>query len=78
MSAQVTEPTSASSAPIDDSGSSTDSPPDQHEVAIRAYEIYCGRGCEHGLDLDDWLEAERQLREELATELPDPGTARTA
>jgi hypothetical protein len=44
-------------------------------VAIRAYEIYCGRGREHGLDVDDWIEAERQLREELAGKVPDPGTA---
>jgi hypothetical protein len=32
------------------------------EVARRAYEIYQNRGGEHGADLDDWLEAERQLR----------------
>jgi hypothetical protein len=30
-------------------------------VARRAYEIYQGRGGSHGADLDDWLEAERQL-----------------
>jgi DUF2934 family protein len=32
------------------------------EVARRAYEIYQNRGGRHGADLDDWLEAERQLR----------------
>jgi hypothetical protein len=31
-------------------------------VAKRAYEIYQSRGGGHGADLDDWLEAERQLR----------------
>jgi hypothetical protein len=31
-------------------------------VAQRAYEIYQSRGGNHGADLDDWLEAERQLR----------------
>jgi Protein of unknown function (DUF2934) len=31
-------------------------------VARRAYEIYQSRGGNHGADLDDWLEAERQLR----------------
>ena len=31
-------------------------------VARRAFEIYQGRGGNHGADLDDWLEAERQLR----------------
>jgi hypothetical protein len=32
------------------------------EVARRAYEIYQNRGGDHGADLDDWLEAERQLK----------------
>lgn len=31
-------------------------------IARRAYEIYQSRGGNHGADLDDWLEAERQLR----------------
>jgi hypothetical protein len=32
------------------------------EVQRRAYELYVGRGCTNGCDVDDWLEAERQLR----------------
>jgi hypothetical protein len=32
------------------------------EVARRAYEIYRERGGSHGLDLEDWLQAERELR----------------
>lgn len=35
---------------------------DADAVARRAYEIYQTRGGNHGADLDDWLEAERQLR----------------
>jgi len=35
------------------------------EVRRRAYEIYIGRGCNDGCDVDDWLEAERQLRSRL-------------
>ncbi len=31
-------------------------------VARRAYEIYQSRGGSDGADLDDWLEAERQLK----------------
>ena len=31
-------------------------------VARRAYEIYQNRGGNDGADLDDWLEAERQLK----------------
>lgn len=39
--------------------------PDRDRVAARAYELYCARGCVDGCDVDDWLEAERQLTEEL-------------
>jgi hypothetical protein len=35
---------------------------DADAVARRAYEIYERRGGNHGADLDDWLEAERELR----------------
>jgi len=35
---------------------------DPDAIAKRAYEIYQRRGGNHGADLDDWLEAERQLR----------------
>jgi len=30
-------------------------------LAERAYELYVRRGYEHGHDLEDWLEAERQI-----------------
>jgi hypothetical protein len=33
----------------------------REEVARRAYELFLSRGAGHGRDLDDWLEAERQL-----------------
>ena len=35
------------------------------EIARRAFEVYCARGGQHGRDLDDWLQAERELRLEL-------------
>jgi hypothetical protein len=35
---------------------------DRDAIARRAYEIYQSRGAQHGADLDDWLEAERQLK----------------
>ena len=35
--------------------------PSHGEIAHRAYELFLARGAEHGLALDDWLEAERQL-----------------
>jgi hypothetical protein len=37
--------------------------PVDEEIAIRAYELYLARGGAHGYDMDDWLEAERQLRD---------------
>jgi Protein of unknown function (DUF2934) len=32
------------------------------DVARQAYELFLSRGGQHGRDVDDWLEAERQLR----------------
>jgi Protein of unknown function (DUF2934) len=40
-------------------------PPD---IADRPYTLYQRRGGEHGHDVDDWLQAERELRE--ATRVP--------
>jgi hypothetical protein len=31
------------------------------DVARRAYELFLSRDGQHGCDVDDWLEAERQL-----------------
>jgi hypothetical protein len=38
--------------------------PSREDVARRAYEIYCGRGHADGHDVEDWLQAERELRAE--------------
>ena len=32
-------------------------------VARKAYEVFEGRGADHGHDVEDWLEAERQVKE---------------
>lgn len=37
-------------------------PPTQLEIAARAYQIYLERGCQAGHDVDDWLQAEYELR----------------
>lgn len=34
----------------------------QEQIARRAYEIWLAEGCPAGRDLENWLEAERQLR----------------
>jgi hypothetical protein len=31
-------------------------------IAARAYELYLARGGTHGADMDDWLQAEHELR----------------
>ena len=35
--------------------------PTLHEIAARAHEIYVARGATPGWELDDWLQAEREL-----------------
>jgi hypothetical protein len=35
--------------------------PSREEISLRAYEIYLERGGLPGNDLDDWLQAEREL-----------------
>ena len=35
----------------------------ESEIARRAFELYCERGREDGHDVDDWLNAERELRD---------------
>jgi hypothetical protein len=35
--------------------------PTSTQIAERAYQLYLARGAWHGHDMEDWLEAERQL-----------------
>ena len=37
--------------------------PTREEIEFRAYQIYVERGGAHGQDVDDWLQAERELVE---------------
>src|SRR5213080_242992 len=39
------------------------SEPSEEEIRMRAYHLYLERGGVPGYDFDDWLEAERELRE---------------
>ena len=43
----------------------------ESDIARRAFELYCDRGCEDGHDVDDWLNAERELRD-AASSSADP------
>jgi len=36
--------------------------PSEEEIARRAYEIFLEHGGRHGNDLEDWLQAERELK----------------
>jgi hypothetical protein len=36
--------------------------PPQDDIARRAYTLFVRRGGEHGHDVGDWLQAERELR----------------
>jgi Protein of unknown function (DUF2934) len=36
----------------------------EHEIRTRAYELYLARGAEPGRELEDWLQAERELTAE--------------
>ena len=40
----------------------------RQRVAEKAHELYQCRGCCHGRDLDDWLEAERLVMSEIASQ----------
>jgi Protein of unknown function (DUF2934) len=38
--------------------------PEREEIAQRAYELWCERGCPHGSPQEDWYRAERELSSE--------------
>ena len=51
----ATEPLSTPPKPTESSS--------EDGIALRAYQIYCERGCKHGHDVEDWLLAKRQLED---------------
>jgi hypothetical protein len=58
----------SSTSPPNRSAPVTDS-----DIARRAYDLYVARGGDDGHDLDDWLQAERELRAASSTaqDLPE-------
>lgn len=42
--------------------------PSGDEIARRAHELYLQRGGEHGKDVEDWVRAEKELREQSVAE----------
>jgi hypothetical protein len=55
---------------VNDASAATDD-----AIAARAYELYQARGGTHGADMDDWLQAERELRAERQQARDDRGPA---
>jgi hypothetical protein len=47
--------------------------PTPEKIAQRAYELYLARGSVHGYEREDWLEAEKQLRELPTRNTETPG-----
>jgi hypothetical protein len=41
---------------------SMSSEPSEEDIRMRAYQRYLQRGGNHGMDFEDWLEAERELK----------------
>jgi len=50
-------------SPSDIAEEENNSGPSPAEIRQRTFEIHIERGGIHGRDLDDWLQAERELRE---------------
>jgi hypothetical protein len=46
----------------DNRSMSMGSEPSQEDIRLRAYERYVDRGGAHGAEVEDWLAAERELR----------------
>ena len=50
-------------APGDAIAARPSSEPNDEDIRARAYEMYLERGGHDGLDFDDWVRAERELRQ---------------
>jgi hypothetical protein len=50
--------------------------PGDDDIARRAFELYCARGCENGHDIEDWLQAERELHQATAAIVSRPSRVR--
>jgi hypothetical protein len=49
-------------AGFDNQAVSMASEPSEHEIRMRAYRRYLERGGAHGHDVEDWMEAEQELK----------------
>ncbi len=51
------------SSPVDNDPQTAEGHPIREEIELRAHQIYVERGGFHGQDVEDWLQAERELLE---------------
>jgi hypothetical protein len=51
------------SSPARSKPQTTEGHPTREEIELRAYQIYLERGGAHAQDVEDWLQAERELLE---------------
>lgn len=56
------KPSAQNDDPRSQAQSQVDVRPSEDEIRERAYHRYLQRGGGHGMDFEDWLEAERELR----------------
>ena len=49
--------------------------PSREEIARRAHELYLKRGSEQGKDVEDWVRAEKELRDDPVAGTAKPRTA---
>jgi len=61
----LTKPTEKSSL-VGSESLTAEAHPTREEIELRAYQVYIERGGAHGQDVDDWLQAERELSENYA------------
>ena len=55
--------TRAASSPAVKKGKKAKAEPTQEEIALRAYHIFLERGSTPGNEVEDWLQAEQELKE---------------
>jgi hypothetical protein len=63
----ISRPSRARAAETVRGGNTGTLEPSHTEIAEAAYERYLNRGAAHGQDVDDWMEAERELRAQRAS-----------
>jgi hypothetical protein len=68
------------SKPIEKSSPGSEPPmaeghPPREEIELRAYQIYIERGGAHGQEMEDWLQAERELVEKYGKPVQRPKAA---